>query len=840
MTTQARNRTKKEDTYKVGTWNIRSIKNKERELMYEFNRANLDMLAITETKRKGCDIVNTEEGHVVIYSGVAEDERAAGGVACIINKRLTQEIQSYRCISERILEVKMKSVIKLFKNIIVVYGPNNDAEKKIKDNFWNTLNEVTERLGHGSRMILGDFNARVGIRDELNANVLGPFGENVRNDNGCRLLEYARFNNLVVTNTYFKHKMIHMYTREAITRSEKSIIDYVLIDKDNLRTVKDIRILRGAELYTDHYLLRLKSKIIKQSPMIKDKVMEYDKIRTYRLNETDVAKRYKDRLTNKWHALNKNSSVTKLWDYFRTVLINTTIETCGVYRKTQAKQTGWWTPDIKIEVQRKKQLWKQYLSNKNPENYNKYKMSRLRVKQLVRNEKSKMWDRFGEKIEEKSMGNQKLFYNAVKNIRKKQVKTTKIKSKVGEIITNTVETMHRWKEYFEELLGGIHTDENLVGNEYNNDSIETDITLEELKNTIRSMKNGKACGKDKVAIEMIKKMDEIGYSILNVIINTVWKEEIIPIEWKETLVVPIYKQGDKHVCDNYRGINLLNTIMKIIESILEKRIRNRIEHRMHDAQCGFRKGRSIQDHCFTIRELITKMKHQDRKLYLGFVDIQKAFDTVNRNKLWKIMDEFGIDHKLIRLARNIYTMNFCYVVSCGQLSDAFQNTNGLRQGGSLSPLLFILYMDGIVRECSARAKKLKIGYNNLTHVCISEGVFADDVVVFAGNMIDLKYNLEIWKTTISKYDLKMNMNKTKYMVIGENDNNEDMIVDGQKIENVLYYKYLGMKITSDGKIDMEIATRVDNTLKIYHATHNRFIKKAEISRKTKMKIFKAI
>src|SRR5699024_4747353 len=108
-----------------------------------------------------------------------------------------------------------------------------------------------------------------------------------------------------------------------------------------------------------------------------------------------------------------------------------------------------------------------------------------------------------------------------------------------------------------------------------------------------------------------------------------------------------HKSGDRYNCNNYRGITLLSTAMKIYEKVIDKKMRPIIENTLEESQSGFRKGRTIQDHIFTVEQVVEKVVTQGRDIYLGFIDMEKAFDNVPRNKLWEILDRRGINQKII-------------------------------------------------------------------------------------------------------------------------------------------------------------------------------------------------
>lgn len=223
----------------IGTWNIRSMKNKEIELAQEFEKSQVQLLAITETKTKGQGSLELEGGHLLIYSGVPQNLRAEAGVACLVRKDIKTKIKAWSYISERILTVELIRSETVKETIVVVYGPSEDEKAILKDEFWEKL-QTTLDNSKGKIYILGDLNARVGRNNSGIEDILGIFGEPTINSNGKRLLDFCRINNLIVSNSFFEHKDIHKYTRVEPSRKEKSIIDYILIEKERRKSLCDI------------------------------------------------------------------------------------------------------------------------------------------------------------------------------------------------------------------------------------------------------------------------------------------------------------------------------------------------------------------------------------------------------------------------------------------------------------------------------------------------------------------------------------------------------------------------------------------------------------------------
>lgn len=833
--------------WKLATWNVRGIRGKEMDLIGEFERYNIDVLGITETKKKGKGEQLMENGHIMVYGGVENDKHGAAGVGCLINKRWSQFVDHWEVYSERILLLRLKKSMNRMISILVVYGPNEDARVEEKDKFWEELNMAKENC-KGKIIICGDINGRVGISQDNNG-VVGKYGEDRKTNNGNRLIEYCRVNDLVVTNTFYEHKDIHKYTRQGPKREDRSIIDYILVERDSRREVNDVRVYRGAELGTDHYMLVARmveegegEKVEKQNERC------YERIKYYKLRERVNAEKYRTKLEEELtrvDVVNCNWTLEDLWVEFKTKVLATAKEVCGSVRvKGKTKYTSWWSEDIKKEIKCKKNRWKEYLRDRTEESYMRYKDKRKIVKEMIKRNKNKNWTDFGDKMEKYANENKKLFYRMLKNTRKKKgLEQITIRNKQGELLTDEKEIMVRWREYFIELLegnDGYVMPEEAVGKDAGTNTDEDHISIEEINEALNRLKSGKSAGYDLIAPEMMKNMGNIGREIFRVICQKAWNEKEIPEDWRRALIVPIYKSGDKKECGNYRGITLMNTALKVYESILEQRLRAHEEKSLDEAQSGFIKGRSTQDHIFTIKQIIEKVRKNKRTAYFVFIDLVKAFDKVRRKKLWEILEKRGVDSGLLQSIQSIYKKNVNFVIRQNMRSAEFETRDGLRQGGTLSPLLFIIFLDEIIKECKENMSKLFIGHWRMERIEISECAFADDVVLMSGSKRGIQKNVDMWYETLKKYGMEINRKKTKIMRISDEEDEVRVEIEEEVIQQVEQFTYLGVSIDKRGNQEGELNDRIEKTSKLYHAMNNNFIRKREIAEKTKMMVYKTV
>ena len=134
----------------------------------------------------------------------------------------------------------------------------------------------------------------------------------------------------------------------------------------------------------------------------------------------------------------------------------------------------------------------------------------------------------------------------------------------------------------------------------------------------------------------------------------IWKTQQWPQDWKRSVFIPIPKKGNAKECSNYRTIVLISHASKVMLKILQARLQQYVNRELPDVQAGFRKGRGTRDQIANIRWIMEKAREFQKNIYFCFIDYAKAFDCVDHNKLWKILQEMGIPDHLTCLLRNLY------------------------------------------------------------------------------------------------------------------------------------------------------------------------------------------
>lgn len=361
------------------------------------------------------------------------------------------------------------------------------------------------------------------------------------------------------------------------------------------------------------------------------------------------------------------------------------------------------------------------------------------------------------------------------------------------------------KKYFNMLLNGdgdnTTSNDCRVDEDHNN---QYPLTWLEVETALKSMRNGKSPGFDDLSSDMIKAAGIPGLNWLYRVLSVIWEENKIPEDWSKGVIIPLFKKGNRRKCGNYRGITLLSHTMKLLEKIIEMRIRKIVEPLLEEEQHGFRKGRSTVDLIFAVRMLTEKYWEYGKNLVIAFVDIEKAYDSVPRNKIWECLEDLNVPKYLIDKVKMLYQK--CY--SCVQIgngrSEWFETKRGVQQGSALSPLLFVIVMDKVIKSI----KKTDSETNAL--------VFADDVLLWGETEAEVQKKLNKWNDTFKNFGLKMSKTKTVEMTINREGTSSNIFLEGTKLESVSHFKYVGSTISKDNTVKQEILNRTQKASNFYN------------------------
>ena len=364
-------------------------------------------------------------------------------------------------------------------------------------------------------------------------------------------------------------------------------------------------------------------------------------------------------------------------------------------------------------------------------------------------------------------------------------------------------SVEEWFEHFKRLLEKDNVQAGFVDeNQDESDDENVDvvfnrpISIEEVLLALRKLKSKKAAGPDGVIGEMLKNAAEFVAPFCVRFFNVLFDKGIYPVNWTESIILPLYKKGDVNSPGNYRGISLSDVSGKVYGTIINRRLQAWVEENniTDEFQAGFKKGYSCVDHLFTLLACVQKQFNLNRKLYVAFIDFEKCFDTINRNLLWPVLLKNGIKGKLFRCVRSMY-VSVKARIRCGgaRLTDYVNCSLGVKQGDICSPVLFSLFINELALEV------IRNGRQGVTFSLDAFELFilllADDVVLLSETVIGLQTQLNSLCRAAKSLCLKVNIGKSNIVVFrkgGYLGARERWVYEGTVMPVVNAYKYLGI------------------------------------------------
>lgn len=796
------------------SYNIRTLSTDDKltELENELKTIKWDILGLSEIRRRGEEQQILKSGHLFHYRG--EEHTSSGGIGMIVHKKHIPKITKIETISTRVILLILKLNSRYSLKVIQVYAPTTGHTDEEVEKFYEEVTEALQRTRTHYTILMGDFNAKLGFKQDQAETALGKYGYGVRNARGDMLLNFLHHQGMFQMNSFFKKKPQNKWTWISPDGIVKNEIDFIITDRKY--TIQDVEVLNKFSAGSDHRMIR--TKVIFNVKMERLKLVPKPNFRRW-VPPANV-KSFQD--TVEEHLQNEDTENTHIEQLNRKIveaLKQAQEKCCSKNQKDEEKLSL----STKTLLEERRQLKDKYGTN--------LPKTRELDKQITKNIRKDIRDYNTRKISKIIEENKSLkIFRRKQQMGKKNI--YKLKNTRGEIITDKQEILQTVEQFYSKLYN--KTEEYVIPNvnipKVLNQGSEDlpDVTVAEIKKALLQMKNNKSPGDDGIVAEAIKLGGEKLIQMLTILFTECLERGTTPSQWHNAVIVLMFKKGDLTNLANFRPISLLSHIYKLFTKVITNRLSNKMDFYQPREQAGFRSGFGTNDHLQVVKSIIEKCVEYNRPLVLIFVDYEKAFDSVNQQKMLEALNECRIDHRYTTVIKNIYDN----ATACVRLHEDTQKFNihrGVRQGDTISPKLFNTLLEYMCKRANLDEKGMNINGEQLSHLR-----FADDIVLITDRIDNAIEMCERLYHASMQVGLKINYSKTQVMtnlVLSENIN-----IAGTTIEQTSAYKYLGheIRLSRDNQTN-ELIRRIGLTWAAYGKLRDVF--KSDLPVCLKRKVF---
>jgi hypothetical protein len=416
--------------------------------------------------------------------------------------------------------------------------------------------------------------------------------------------------------------------------------------------------------------------------------------------------------------------------------------------------------------------------------------------------------------------NSRNFWNEVRKIKHapknlpSTIDAASIDSDIAEVFANTYKDLYNSVQCSADDLTEI-SDKIRSSIKSENTQYDHVVHCHEVGDAIQHLKSNKNEGVCGLSSDFFKNASAELHVHIALLITAMLTHGYAPSQLTTSTIIPIPKgnNADKTSSGNYRAISLSSIIVKIVDLIILDRYSDKLI--TSDHQLGFKRKSSTTICTMLVKEAITYYHVNDSDVYCTFLDATKAFDRVNYRKLFDKLFQLGLPVVILRLLFIMYTGLSACVLWNGVASKYFPVANGVRQGGILSPILFCVYIDGLI----SRLNEAKIGCF-MGKDFVGVFVYADDVTVIAPTPSAMRMMLKICDSYAAEFDIKFNASKTKCLYYpsklnlrSTDDSLPQFTIAGHHIEYVEHYPHLGHILCNDFSDDLDVIQRHDATVR---------------------------
>ncbi|VDM04140.1 unnamed protein product [Schistocephalus solidus] len=597
----------------------------------------VDIAALSETRlSKQGQLEEVGAGFTFFWSSRPKAERRDAGVAFATRNGI-QNVGRLPCLQQGIIDRLMSLRMPLrgdkFATIISAYAPPMTSSDAAKKKFYEDLHSLLATVPKADKLIvLGDFNAHVGKDLASWRGELGPHSLAGFNENGLLLLRTCAEHRRILTKIFFRLPKRQKATWVHPRSRHWHLLDYVLVRRRDKQDVLVTKAIPDANGWTDHCLVIYKMRLRPQPRRRLQGKRPKGNLNSVLLKVPAHHLHFSNELANRLANLpvaNADISVENRWCQLRDTIQSTALDVLGRERR---QHQDWFDDNdaaINTLLVKKNQLHKAYINRPTAANKTAFYQTFYRSRRLVKQRLREMQDAWmtckAEEIEGYADRNEwKNFFATTKAVYGPPVKgATPLLSANGRtLLTEKTQILTRWAEHFQSVLNQPSTISNAAIDRLPEVEINANLDLPpSLQETIRAMQqlsSGKAPGSDTILAEIYKHGGPQLMNQLTVLLQDMWHKGRIPQDFKDATILDLYEK---------RGTANSPTTTRILLNCLNAHMEQGL---LQESQCGFRRHRGTIDMIFTARQLQEKSQEMRTHLYTTFVDLTKAFDTVNR------------------------------------------------------------------------------------------------------------------------------------------------------------------------------------------------------------------
>ena len=364
-----------------------------------------------------------------------------------------------------------------------------------------------------------------------------------------------------------------------------------------------------------------------------------------------------------------------------------------------------------------------------------------------------------------------------------------------------------WRDHYESLLNdSTHHDEKAdVLQSFNNICSHAGmyVTMSEVLEVVKDLPNRKSSGLDGLNGESLKYADPLLCLLLSICYTCMFKHSYMPQSMINSIIVPLVKNRCGNLTDknNYRPIALSSITSKVFEHIILLRLEEYLW--TTDNQFGFKSGHSTDLCIYALSELIEYFKSRSTSVYVAFLDASKAFDKISHWTLFRKLIDRNVPMYLIKVLCYWYQHQLMSVRWGYSISNVFNVTNGVRQGGNLSPKLFNIYIDGLSNILNNSLIGGSLGGKRINHM-----LYADDLCIVSLSSAGLQKLLSCDEYCAS-HSITFNVKKSVCMffkcTVNKHCDNSTVFLSGNQIDFVQEVKYLGVLLNPSMKTSIDVS-----------------------------------